>query len=72
LQRSVDLRKGGDSFDFFFLAMAHWQLAERDAARNWYEKSIAWMKEHGSNDKELRRFRDEAAELLDASVTPQE
>jgi len=26
LERSMKLRKGGDSFDYFFLAMTHWQI----------------------------------------------
>ena len=26
LNKSMDLRMGGDGFDWFFLAMAHWQL----------------------------------------------
>ena len=28
LKKSIELRKGGDSFDWFFLAMTHWQLAK--------------------------------------------
>lgn len=33
--KSTQLRKGGDSSDFFFLAMALWQLNEKDKARAW-------------------------------------
>lgn len=33
LSTSAALQKGGDATDFFFLAMAHWQLGERDVAR---------------------------------------
>src|SRR5439155_17573706 len=27
----------------FFLAMAHWQLGEKDKARAWFDKSVQWM-----------------------------
>jgi tetratricopeptide (TPR) repeat protein len=46
-----------------FIAMARWQLGERDEARRWYEKAVEWMKTK-PNDDELRRFRSEAAVLL--------
>ena len=64
LMKSVQLRKGGDSFDFFFLAMAHWQLNEKDKARAWYDQAVAWMDKNSPQDEELKRFRAEAAVLL--------
>jgi tetratricopeptide (TPR) repeat protein len=64
LQRSVALRKGGDSYDFFFLAMAHGQLRQQETARAWYDKAVAWMNQHAADNHELRRFADEAATLL--------
>src|SRR5262249_21231244 len=30
LEKSMKLRKGGTSFDWFFLAMAHWQLGDKE------------------------------------------
>jgi tetratricopeptide (TPR) repeat protein len=62
LMKSVQLRKGGDSFDFFFLAMAHWQLNEK--AREWYDRAVAWMDKNNPQNEELKRFRAEAAALL--------
>lgn len=62
--KSVQLSKGGDSSDFFFLAMAHWQLNEKDKARAWYEQAVAWMDKHKPQDQELKRFRDETTALL--------
>ena len=38
LHKSMELRKGGDSLDWFFLAMAHWQLGDKDEARKWYDQ----------------------------------
>jgi serine/threonine protein kinase/tetratricopeptide (TPR) repeat protein len=64
LMKDVQLRKGGDSFDFFFLAMAHWQLNEKDKARAWYDRGVAWMDKHKPQDKEPKRFRAEATALL--------
>ena len=43
LEKSMELNKGGDSFDWFFLAMAKWQSGEKDAAREWYDKPVEWM-----------------------------
>ena len=64
LKRSMDLRKGGDGTDWFFLAMAHWQLGDKPQARSWYEKAIPWMEKNQPKNEELIRFRAEAAALL--------
>jgi hypothetical protein len=32
-KKSMELRKGDNSFDWFFLAMAHWQLGEKEQVR---------------------------------------
>jgi tetratricopeptide (TPR) repeat protein len=62
--KSMELRKGGDSFDWFFLAMSHWQLNEKDEARKWYDKAVEWMDKNKPEDEKRRRFRTEAEELL--------
>ena len=64
LLKSIDSRQGGDSVDWFFLAMAHWQLNNRDKARLCYDKALEWMDKHQPKDEELMRFRAEADELL--------
>jgi serine/threonine protein kinase/WD40 repeat protein len=56
LTKAMELQKGAqESFDTFFLAMAHWQLGSagvsdanqrarhQDEARKWYEKAVRWM-----------------------------
>ena len=63
----MDLRKGGDAYDWFFVAMAHWQLGDKTKAREWYEKAVGWMEKKRPDDAELKRFRAEAAELLEIS-----
>jgi superkiller protein 3 len=64
LEKAMAMRKGGDGNDWFFLAMAHWQLGEKDKAREWYDKAVEWMDKNQPKNGELRRFRAEAAELL--------
>ncbi len=64
LEKSMELRKGGDSFDWFFLAMAHWQLGHRTQARQWYTKAVDGMNKAKSRDAELVRFRAEAEALI--------
>jgi hypothetical protein len=64
LTRSMELSKGGDSFDWFFLAMTHWRNDEPDAARSWYARAVQWMEKNQPRNDELRRFRVEAAGLL--------
>jgi tetratricopeptide (TPR) repeat protein len=64
LQRSMDLRGGGDSFDWFFLAMANARRGEREAARAWYGQAIEWMDRYARTNGELSRFRREAEAAL--------
>jgi tetratricopeptide (TPR) repeat protein len=64
LEKSVELRQGGDSFDWFFLAMARWRRGDQEQGRKWYAAAVLWAEKHGSENAELRRFRAEAAALL--------
>jgi tetratricopeptide (TPR) repeat protein len=56
------------AFNAFFLAMAHWQLGEKDTARQLYAQAVAWMEKNKPSAPELReelgRFGAEAADLL--------
>jgi tetratricopeptide (TPR) repeat protein len=64
LNKSMELRKDGDGSGWFFLAMAHWQLGDKDQARRWYDRAVEWMEKNRPQDEELRRFRAEAEEVL--------
>jgi hypothetical protein len=64
LQQSMDLRDGGDSFDWFFLAMIHQDAEQPETARRWYDRAVTWMKAYRPGDVELLRFRAEAATSL--------
>ena len=66
----MELRKGGDAFDWFFLAMAHWQLGDKAAARKWYDQAVRWMETNKPQNEELLRFRAEAQELLKIERKP--
>src|SRR5262249_26235630 len=65
LEKSMELSKGGNSFDWFFLAMARWQLGEKDKAREFYDRAVQWMEKNRPKNEELHRFRAEASELLE-------
>ncbi len=65
LEKSMELRDGGDAFDWFFAAMAHWHLGNKPLARSWYDKAVTWMEKNQPKDEELIRFRAETAALLD-------
>jgi serine/threonine protein kinase/Flp pilus assembly protein TadD len=56
--------------NFFFLAMAEWQLGNQEEAREWYDKGSEWMTRHPQVvGGELVRIRAEAEELLDIPKT---
>jgi tetratricopeptide (TPR) repeat protein len=64
LEKSRELSKGGDSWDWFVLAMAYQQLGEKEKARRWYDKAVQWMEKNQPKNEDLRRLRREAAGLL--------
>ena len=64
LQKSGELECDRAGATWFFRAMAHWQLGEKEEARRWYDKAVKWTDQNKPEDEQLRRFRAEAAELL--------
>jgi eukaryotic-like serine/threonine-protein kinase len=70
LKKSMELRNGGDSFDWFFVAMSHWQLGTKAEARKWYDAAILWTARYAPKNDELLRFRAEAAQLLGVPEQP--
>jgi tetratricopeptide (TPR) repeat protein len=66
LEKSILLRKdGGNSYQWFFLAMAYWQLGNKEKAREFYDRAVEWMDKNQPKNVELRRFRAEASQLLE-------
>jgi serine/threonine protein kinase/TolA-binding protein len=51
-------------FNGLFLAMAHWQLGAKEAARQWYDKAVPANEKTPPTDAELLQFRAEATQLL--------
>ena len=68
LETAASLRGGGNSFDWFFLAMAHWHMGESDKARTFLDQAVQWMDTYNPRDRELRRFRAEAESLLGDAI----
>jgi tetratricopeptide (TPR) repeat protein/serine/threonine protein kinase len=64
LKKSIELEGEGDAVHCFFLAMAQWQLGERDAARKYYDQAVAWIEKNAVEHPMLVRFRAEADKLL--------
>jgi serine/threonine protein kinase len=70
LEHSASLRSGGDSFEWFVLAMAHSQLGHREAARRWHERAIRWMGGYRPTDSDLHILEVESAVLLGEAELP--
>ena len=63
-EKANTLFSGGGSNEWFFLAMARWQLGEKDVARRAYDRAVQWMEKYHPTNRDLGRLRSEAAELL--------
>jgi len=64
LAKGQALRQGGDSADWFFLAMAHARLGDLYRTGLYYLAAVQRMDKDNPEDNELRRFRAEAEALL--------
>ena len=53
---------------FLFLAMAHWQLGNREQATPWFDKAVDWMQQHHDRQPDHRQLLAEAAKLLGVEV----
>jgi tetratricopeptide (TPR) repeat protein len=42
LTRSLELHQSGEAFDYFPLAAAHRKLGNKEEARKWYDRGVAW------------------------------
>ncbi len=64
LNKSIELETSPIGFDAVFLAMAHWQLDEKEEAKEWFDKAVKWMDQNQPENAELLRFRAEAEQLM--------
>ena len=67
LHEAIRLRKEGSGRAWFFLGMAQWHLGESDEAEKSYNLACRWMATNRPDNPDLKRIRDEAAELLGKS-----
>jgi uncharacterized protein HemY len=64
LEKASRLYQDGDEGTWLFLAMAHWRLGEKEAARTCYDRADKLSKMYEYPRAEEGRFRAEAAALL--------
>jgi tetratricopeptide (TPR) repeat protein len=69
-ERSLTLKDQNENDDFFFLAMAHWQLGNKEQARHWYDKTAQWMENYNLLNGDDHGFRREAEALLGIKDKP--
>jgi serine/threonine protein kinase len=62
--KATKLRRQGDCWDWFLLAMVHKQLGHPEQAVAWYNRAVEWTARNAPGDDELLRFRGEAKDLL--------
>lgn len=56
LERSLALTGGGTAYDYVFLALAHLQLEECEAASHWVDRAETWTNEHNGCPGELAQL----------------
>jgi hypothetical protein len=60
----MELRRGGDASDWFFMSLSQKRMGHDEEAGAWFDKAVRWTRQHDPRNGELRRFCSEAAELL--------
>jgi eukaryotic-like serine/threonine-protein kinase len=65
LERSAELRGGGDANDWLVLGLACLRLGRAEEARVWYERSLEWLGTHPSSSKLLQGWLEQLERGLD-------
>ena len=65
LHKSMEMGRGGDAHQWFFLSMICWTQGDRVQARQWYDKAAAWIEKVNPADESYGRIRAEAAGLME-------
>jgi serine/threonine protein kinase len=69
LEKAAEFNKDNEQpVDGLFLAMAYWRLGEHGKAKTWYETAIRLLQKRPPTE-EQRRFRAEAAALVEINIT---
>jgi tetratricopeptide (TPR) repeat protein len=69
-EKTIELAKAADAEDWLILAMARWQLSDKDRARSDFDRALAWMRENPTKNDDLCRLRAEAVALLGVTDDP--
>jgi serine/threonine protein kinase len=64
VEKSMELGKGGDAFDWFLLAMIDWHRGRHQQARRWYDRGVDWMNHNVPTNDDIYRYRYEVDRLL--------
>lgn len=64
LRESVELRNGGDGFDWYFLAMSYAHQGDKKLASEWFDRAQAWCRTQLPLSEELRLAQAEAEQLF--------
>jgi tetratricopeptide (TPR) repeat protein len=65
LDKAMELEKGGNAFDWLYLAMARWKLGDEAKARDWYHRAARRAEEKDqANNARLKALRAEAEKLI--------
>jgi eukaryotic-like serine/threonine-protein kinase len=62
--KARQLQPAADDWDLFVLAMAQWQLGDKNEAQKACERAVSWMDKNCPWRVEVRSLRSEASELL--------
>jgi serine/threonine protein kinase/WD40 repeat protein/tetratricopeptide (TPR) repeat protein len=65
LQKSCELRAGGDAFDWYPLAVASKRQGKLEEAQSWFDRAQQWRKDKPDQDPDLNRLYEEAAAAFD-------
>jgi hypothetical protein len=60
-EKSMGLSRGGDPYDWFFLAIIEHERGHAGQAARWFDRSVAWMKQEKSRDVDMLQAWTEAA-----------
>jgi tetratricopeptide (TPR) repeat protein/tRNA A-37 threonylcarbamoyl transferase component Bud32 len=69
--KSMILNRGGDGFDWFYMAMAHWRAHNTQQAVDYLHRAQAWQRSERATTKELSGVDEEAQRLIQESAAQQ-
>ncbi len=67
----MELREGGDAYEWFVMAMVLARQGEIDRARKLHEQAVRWMRRYRYSDFELHFLDEETSALLGPTEQPQ-